>query len=100
MPDLKFNTEELRASAHIYRQIGDELKSVKTSLKDQIADLKNVYWKSGAGDAFLELYEDSWAVNVDKYIAVLREMANILDRVATDYDSVTQKIKTIPEIYG
>lgn len=98
MPDLKYNTSDLRDSAAKYRDIADEMKSVKTDLKKQISDLKDVYWKSEAGEEFMNLYEDSWATNVDKYVAVLREMASILEKAANDYDDVTSKIKTIPEI--
>lgn len=98
MPDLKYNTEDMRGSAEKYREIADELENVKKDLKKQIEDLKAVYWRSEAGNAFMKMYQDTWAVNVEKYIAVLREMARILDRAAGDYDSVTQKMKSIPGI--
>ncbi len=100
MPDLKFNTEDMRNSAQQYRSIAEELANVKKTLKQQISDLKDIYWKSEAGEEFMNLYEDTWAVNVDKYVAVLEEMADILDRAAKDYDSITGKISEIPEIHG
>jgi hypothetical protein len=41
------------------------------------------------------MYEDGWADNVDKYVAVLNEMARQLDAAANEYDKVTAKLKEI-----
>lgn len=98
MADLQYNTEIMRQSAKGYVDIAKKLGNIKTDLEKQIEDLKAVYWKSDAGEAFMDMYEDSWAVNVEKYIAVLEEMAKLLERAAADYDSVTVKLKQIPGI--
>lgn len=98
MPDLKYDTDAMRESAEKYKDIADDLEEVKEVLKGQITDLKEVYWKTDAGEAFMNMYEDTWAKNVDKYIAVLREMSGLLNRAARDYDSVTSKLKTVPEV--
>lgn len=98
MADLEYDTDEMRSSAQKYREIAVDLGTVEKDLKKQIADLKSVYWQSDAGDAFMDMYEETWAANVDKYILVLDKMASLLDQAANDYDSVTEKLKTIPEV--
>lgn len=98
MPDLKYDTEMMRTVAGEYRDIAKTMNTLEKSLKKQISDLKGIYWKSDAGDAFQEAYEDGWANNVDKYVAVLNEMASQLDKAAGDYDSVTKKLNRIDGI--
>lgn len=85
----------MRESAKTYKETAQKLESVKENLKKQIHDLKNTHWKSDAGEAFMEEYEETWAVNAEKYAAVMREMADQLERAANDYDTVTDKINQI-----
>lgn len=98
LPDLKYDTEELRNSAKRYRETAQKLTLLKDELKKSISDLKNLYWKSDAGTAFQELYEETWATNVEKYAAVMNEMAGQLEKAAADYDEVTDKLKNIDGI--
>ncbi len=98
MPDLQYDTGELRRSAKRYRDSADKMKKVKTELQKSISDLKTVHWKSEAGTAFQEMYENTWSVNAEKYAAVMEEMASQLERAAEDYDDVTRKLKSIEGI--
>lgn len=98
MPDLKYDTEMMRTTASNYRKIIKTMSDLKDQLKEQISDLKSIYWRSEAGNAFQDMYEDGWANNVDKYVAVLDEMAMQLDKAAEEYDTVTAKLKEIEGI--
>ncbi len=98
MPDLKYDTEMMRTTASNYREIASTMLSLEEILKKQIADLKYAYWKSDAGTAFQMMYEEGWAANVGKYVAVLNEMAVQLDRAAGEYDNVTAKLREIDGI--
>lgn len=98
MPDLKYDTETMRAAATSYRDIASRMSLLEKSLKGQIADLKGVYWKSDAGTSFQNMYEDGWAKNVDKYAAVLDEMAGQLEKAANEYDKITAKLRRIDGI--
>lgn len=95
---MKYDTEAMRNSAQSYRDTAKKLKTVKEELKQHITDLKNEHWRTSAGEAFLNLYEDSWATNIDKYSAVMEEMAVQLDSAADKYDTVTDKLKEIEGI--
>lgn len=98
MADLKYDTETMRTVANSYRETAVTMGNLEKKLKKQIADLKDIYWKSDAGTAFQEMYEEGWADNVDDYIAVLNEMARQLDKAANDYDTVTAKLNCIDGI--
>lgn len=98
MADLKYDTEAMRTTANNYRKIATTMSELQNKLKRQIGDLKDVYWKSDAGTAFQDMYEDGWADNVNKYMAVLNEMAEQLDAAANEYDKVTEKLKAIDGI--
>lgn len=98
MADLKYDTEQMRESAKKYREAADTMDSLKDDLKSSISNLRDNDWKSAAGEAFLEMYEDGWADSVKNYVAVLKGMADLLDRAAEDYDSVTRKLGTIEGI--
>ena len=98
MTDLRYDTEQMRSSAKEYRETAAELANVRKELKKQIDDLKNTHWKSEAGKAFLEVYEDDWAKGVDRYVAVLNKMSELLDKAARDYDEVTKELNKIDGI--
>lgn len=95
MAGLKYDTGTMRETASKYREIARTMTKLQNTLKKQIADLKSVYWKSDAGDAFQKMYEGNWADNVNKYVAVLDEMANQLDTAANEYDKITVELKQI-----
>ena len=95
MADLRYDTETMRTTAAKYRNIATTMSGLQNTLKKQIEDLKSVYWKSDAGTAFQAMYENGWADNVNKYMAILNEMARQLDIAANEYDKVTAKIKEI-----
>lgn len=99
MADLKYDTEQLAQSASKYREAAETMESVKQDLKAKVAALKEIHWKSTAGDAFMRMYEDTWADSVDKYVAVLNKMAELLERAAQDYDSVTDKLTALQQSF-
>lgn len=99
MADLKYDTATMRNTASNYKEIAVKLSRLETVLKNQITELKSTYWKSDAGNAFQDLYEEGWAKNVDKYVKLLDEMAGQLDKAANDYDSVTAELRKIEGVY-
>lgn len=98
MADLKYDTDSMRTVASEYRAIAEKMSTLEVTLKNAISELKDEYWRSDAGDAFQEMYEEDWAKNVDKYVLVLGEMARQLDIAADDYDQVTARLREIDGI--
>lgn len=99
MADLKYDTEQLALSAANYREAAETMERVKQDLKSKVDALRDVHWQSTAGEAFMSMYEDTWADSVDKYVAVLNKMAELLNRAAQDYDSVTDKLTALQQSF-
>lgn len=87
---LRYDTDYMRTSATKLDSTATQMLQVKSRLNTSINSLVANYWKSDAGDAFKETYSSDWGNNVDKYVAVLREMAKMLRRAANEYDAVTR----------
>lgn len=83
--DLRYDTEAISKAITEYRDIATEMDTLKKELSTLFVQLKDEDWKSKAGEAFSEKYEEDWAANVDKYTAVVNELANILEHVNTNY---------------
>lgn len=83
--DLRYDTEAINTAITDYREIVTEMDELKTELSKLFEQLKDEDWKSKAGEAFSNKYEEGWAANVDKYIAVVNELADILEYVNTNY---------------
>ena len=83
--DLRYDTEAINKAITDYREIATDMDNLKTELSKLFVQLKDEDWKSKAGEAFSNKYEENWAANVDKYIAVVNELANILEYVNTNY---------------
>lgn len=91
MADLKFDTGALKTAAKNYRTTASNMATLRKKLQTDIGDLKSKYWKSKAGDAFQDMYEENWADNVDKYVAVMEELARLLDKASMDYEQLASK---------
>ena len=98
MADLKYDTITMRKTASFYKDIAWRMRNLSSTLKKQITMLKDECWKSDAGTAFLKMYEDGWADNVEKYVLILEEMAVQLNQAAQEYDTVTAKLREIEGI--
>lgn len=92
---LQYDTEKMRTTAKAYKKYADGMEKTKNDLNDQIRKLIGEHWRSDAGEAFSEMYSADWGKNVDKYVAVLRELAKMLEKAAREYDEVTKLAKQI-----
>lgn len=102
--DLRYDTEAIGKAISEYKDIATNMDELKTELSKLFESLKNDDWKSKAGEAFANKYEDNWAANVDKYIAVVNELADILEYVNNNYygplveRAEALKLKTTSEV--
>ena len=99
MPNLKYDTDTMRQVAADYIDTANTLTGLGRDLEKQIADLRNIYWKSDAGAGFQERYKEGWMNNVNNYAAVLQEMSAELNKAAEDYDRVTAKLREIEGVF-
>lgn len=93
--DLKFDVDAFSTAINEYNSVSEELMKIKCDLETQLQNLKDGYWKTQAGEAFLNQYNQGWADNVQKYILVLQELAKLLKRAQSDYSQLECEIKNI-----
>lgn len=102
--DLRYDTDAITKVINEYRTIATDMDKLKKDLSNLFVQLKDEDWKSKAGEAFSNKYEENWAENVDKYIAVVNELANILEHVNDNYygplveRAEALKLKTTSEV--
>ena len=99
MADVQYNVNNLMESADDYRALADQIGEIKEQLGVSIAQLKDRYWVSDGGSAFMQMYEESWADMVEKYILVLQELSILLNKAAVNYMDMTEKLNDIPEVH-
>lgn len=93
--DLKFDVDAFSTAINEYNSVAEELMKIKCDLETHLQRLKDEYWQTQAGQAFLDKYNQGWADNVKKYILVLQELANLLKRAQSDYAQLEDEIKNI-----
>lgn len=92
---LRYDTDAMRTAANKYEAQADKMLTVKNGLNKSIDTLVSEHWRSDAGKAFEQTYSADWGQNVDKYVAVLMELAKMLRKVASEYDAVTRVAERI-----
>lgn len=95
MPDLKFNLDEFDRAVSGYENTAKNISDLKDTLTRHIEDLKNIYWKSQGGDAFMEKYKDGWADVVDQYVIVLMEFAQMIQQARNEYADLEEQARHI-----
>ena len=95
MPDLRYDTEDIKATAQLFENTGKDMLDLKSKLSSQIAALKDTYWVSSGGEAFQEAYEDNWGDNIVKYVDVLNEMARLLKDAAGEYERLESRARAL-----
>lgn len=92
---LRYDTEAMRTAATKYEGQASAMLKIKEDLNDSIKNLVTEQWRSKAGAAFEETYSADWGQNVDKYVSVLNELAEMLRTSANQYDAVTRVAERI-----
>ena len=92
---LRYDTNAMREAASKYEAQANKMLEVRNDLNESIDTLVSVYWRSNAGKAFEQTYSADWGQNVNKYVAVLKELAKMLRKVASEYDAVTRVAERI-----
>ena len=85
---LHYNVEEMRAQANKITQIKTDLKKSKDSLTTNL-DLLRTEWVSDSATKFFSEYDSSWVQYIDKYCAMLEEVARELNWSANQYEQLT-----------
>ena len=92
---LAFDTENIRAQAKQLQTLAQELKDAQTSLRNNIAQLRED-WKTGAGNEFFKKFDEDWVKHLDTHIAMLDALVTALTYAADTYDPIYVEWSNIP----
>lgn len=95
MADLKFDCEAFNNAITQYRSVATAMEDNKRTLIKKMDELKDS-WQSDAGVAFSSFYNENWGAHVDQYVAILNQLAKLLEKARDEYAELE---KQIPKIY-
>lgn len=84
---LKFDIDEIKGMENKIQDTAKDLEDLKTKLIQSIDQLKKD-WNTPAGKKFMEEVDINWAVQIDKYVKVLKAVDELLKTAATEYEKV------------
>lgn len=89
MAYLQYDTEVLASTKTAYEKAVTEMEGIKSDMETMVNSVRES-WKSDAGDAFFEKYDNEWLKAFEQYKEVLQHMAYNLDIANNKYSEVTQ----------
>ena len=88
---LAFDTTQMRKYAKEYTNIAQNLENIAKEFNDCLITLKNDGWTTPAGSAFQKMTEENWSENINKYVALLKTLAKILENASSKYDRLVEE---------
>ena len=97
---LKYDTEQMATTRRIYLECingtdtSDGMLAIQTKMQAMVNEVKDA-WKSEAGEAFFEKYDNEWLKGFTQYKEVLEHMAENLDVAEGKYSEVTRQAEAL-----
>lgn len=94
MSYLQYDTDKLEQTKKVYEDSVTVMNDIQTKMSDMVNEVKDA-WKSDAGDAFFNKYNDEWLKAFTQYKEVLEHMAANLDIANNEYSEITQQANAL-----
>ena len=94
MAYLKYDTEKMKSVKRTYNECVTEMDALQSKMQAMVDDVRDA-WKSEAGDAFFDKYDNEWLKGFTQYKEVLKHMAANLDVASGRYSEITQQANTL-----
>lgn len=97
---LKYDTEQMATTRRIYKECvngtdsSDGLLGIQAKMQAMVDEVKGA-WKSEAGEAFFEKYDNEWLKGFVQYQEVLDHMADNLDVAEGKYSEITRQAEAL-----
>lgn len=91
---LVFDVSEIN---RMYKKVDDtitELEKKKKELLEALVELKKG-WNTPAGKSFINSVDIDWADQIDKYIAALKALRDMLKNAKTEFSELEDEISAI-----
>ena len=90
MAYLKYDTEKMESVKTTYNACVADMDALQSKMQTMVDEVRDA-WKSEAGDAFFDKYDNEWLKGFKQYKEVLQHMAENLDVASGRYSEVTQQ---------
>lgn len=90
MAYLKYDTEKMESVKATYNACVADMDALQTKMQAMVDEVRDA-WKSEAGDAFFDKYDNEWLKGFTQYKEVLQHMAENLDVASGRYSEITQQ---------
>lgn len=91
---LKYDTDKMAETKRIYNDCVTSMEDLQTKMQKMVDDVK-CSWKSGAGEAFFDKYDNEWLQGFVQYKEVLSHMAENLDTAEGKYSEITRQANAL-----
>lgn len=91
---LKFDVAEFSKMRKKIQETSRELSELKTSLLQELEDLKED-WNTPAGKKFTAEVDTDWAKQVDKYITIIDAVEELIEVAEKSYGEVEEIVNKI-----
>lgn len=101
MADFKIDTSTFTAVKQSYTDAScgsygsGGMMDIVNHLNQQINNLQNINWKSDASQLFYKKYNNQWAENVKKYVAVIDCMSDLISKAQSSYENLATEAEKL-----
>lgn len=90
MAYLKYDTEKMESVKATYNTCVADMDTLQSKMQATVNEVRDA-WKSKAGDAFFDKYDNEWLKGFTHYKEVLQHMAENLDVASGRYSEISQQ---------
>lgn len=87
--DLAYDTDVFRQATQTYCDVAIDLRQKVSDMQKCLDTLTDSGWTTPAGIAFLNMVDDNWSQNIEKYADLLDTLQQILIEASQKYDELT-----------
>lgn len=91
---LKYDTEKMIETKVKYENYVKEMSRLQDNMQKVVDKVKEA-WRTEAGDAFFEKYNNEWLKGFVQYQEVLSHMASNLDIAQSKYSEITRQANAL-----
>ncbi|ROR31758.1 WXG100 family type VII secretion target [Mobilisporobacter senegalensis] len=90
-----YETEVFAQASKAFNDSAATLKEMKDNLVTRIDDLRNIGWKSDAGNSFFEIIDHNWSNDIERYVDLMEDLSTMITYAIQQFESVSEQAKSI-----
>lgn len=95
---LVIDLDQLQKTIEDYGQTIEDFISTQNMLDKAKTDLESSKWKSGASEAFISKYQDTWKANMEMHVKILTHLQTCLAEAQKEYGAIHDAIPGLGKV--